>query len=116
MEQLQGIEHFDKAPLLSNNQTINHQPDRFILDFKGAYPQYSPDITPTLVIRHKVVLLDPYGAKEFLKILQENVRRYEETYGKIRPPKALATAKKKAKKQEKEVVTASPAKPPSYLG
>ncbi|MFH1682476.1 MAG: DUF3467 domain-containing protein [Candidatus Woesearchaeota archaeon] len=100
-KEVQAVQHFDNFPLLSNHQTISHQPDKFILDFRGIYPQFSPDGKQSVVISHKVILLDPHIAKQLLSTLKENVERYEKRFGKIKEPQQNKIAEKEMKKQIK---------------
>ena len=113
-KEIQAIQNLDNYPLMSNQQTVAHQPDKFILDFKGAYPQYTPDNKQTLVINHKVVLMDPYTAKDFLNILKSNLERYEKQFGKIKKPEQVIKAEKEIKALQKEAATGT--ETPSYMG
>ena len=83
-KEVTGVQNFDHFPLMSNHHTVSHQPDRFVIDFKGIYPQFSPDNKPQIVVAHKVILLDPYVAKNLLENLKSNVKKYEENFGKIK--------------------------------
>ena len=111
--QIQGVQNLDKEPFASNQQTVAHEPDKFILDFKNLYAQYSPDNQPVPVVNHRVILLDTYAAKEFLRVLKENVEKYEEKFGKIKKPDSIIKAKKEIQKA-KPSATGSPAL--SYMG
>ncbi len=108
------IQNLDNYPLLSNHHTIVHHPDKFIIDFKGLYPQFTPDNQPQMVVTHKVVVLEPYAAKEFVEGLSKNIKKYEEKFGKIKEPDAI----KKAKKEQKKAGKKKKGKPvrPSYMG
>ena len=113
-KQIPAIQNIDNAPMLSNQQTVAHQPDRFILDFKGVYPQYTPDNKEAIVISHKVILLDPFPAKKFLEVLKGNIARYEKKFGEIKKPAHVAKAEKELKKLQKQAATGTEA--PSYMG
>ena len=104
--EINGVQQFDKSPLLSNQQTVNHQPDKFTIDFMGIFPQFNPDNKPNAVICHKVVIMDPHVAKGLLKALQDNIERYEKKFGQIQMPEPV--------KEEKDESTPSPK--PSYMG
>ncbi len=116
MEQqiVEGMQNFDAQGFYSNQQTVAHQPDKFIFDFKSAYPQFTPENRATMVINHRVVLLDPYSAKEFLKVLRDNLDRYEKQFGEIKKPAQLEKAEKQATVQLKQAATSS--QKPSYMG
>ena len=97
------IQNLDNFPLLSNQHTVVHQPDKFVIDFKGIYPQFTPDQKPQMIAVHKVVLLEPHTAKDFIKTLTENVKKYEAKYGKIKVPAAVEKAQKEGKKKAKSM-------------
>lgn len=108
------MENVDQSPFISNAQTVSHQPDKFVIDFKLVFQQYTPDNKPYHISNHKVILLDPFGAKEFLMVLQENVNNYEKTFGEIKKPESIEKAEKIAKaNQEKQETTGTKA---DYLG
>lgn len=107
-----GIQNFDKEPLWSNQQTISHTPEKFLIDFKSVNPQFTPDNQATMVISHKVVLLDPHMAKELQRVLSDNIAKYEEKFGEIKIPDAI----QKAQKQVPTEKTTSTSERPSYLG
>ena len=111
---VQGVQHFDTNIFFSNQQSVAHEPDKFILDFKSALPQFSPENQPTMVINHRIMVLDPWGAKEFLRVLRENVERYEHKFGPIKKPEAIAKAEKEALSMAKQESTTSVR--PSYMG
>lgn len=118
---MQTVQQLDHSPLMSNQHTVSHQPDRFIIDFKGIYPQFTPNNKPHMVVSHKVVLLDPYDAKELLKNLETNIKRYEEEFGPIKTPKHIKQAMKQKKKKAKERTrekkkTVKSSDKPSYMG
>ena len=112
--QVQGIQNFDNSPFMSNQQTIAHEPDKFILDFKNIYPQFTLDNQPTVVINHKVILLDPYGVKEFFRALKENIDKYEKKFGEIKKPEQIMKAEKEIKNIQRQTTTGT--ETPSYMG
>ncbi len=111
-KEVSGIQNFDNTPLLSNHQTISHTPEKFLIDFKGVHPQFTPDNQVTMLISHKVVLMDPHVAKEFLQVLSNNIRLYEEKFGDIQPPKPVTQAKQQQAAKHSTTMTERP----SYLG
>ena len=114
-KQVQGIQNIDKDPLMSNQQTVAHQPDKFVIDFKGVYPQFTPDNKATLVINHRIILLDPYLAKSFLKTLGDNIKKYEEKFGVIKKPKEIEKAEKEMQSMQKQIDSTGTERP-SYMG
>lgn len=111
-QNIQGINHVDENPLHSNVQTVTHGPDKFVLDFIGVYPQFTPDSKPVPVASHKTVILDPYTAKEFLNILQDNIKKYEKRFGEIKKPESL----KKAQEMHEIQSSTTKSRSPEYMG
>jgi len=94
---------------------VIHNPMRIILDFRSITPridvrnqEYQP-----LVLRHNVVMMDPYTAKSLLEALKKNIQGYENQFGKITKPEPIKVMeKKKGKKSTK----ATDKKAPNYFG
>jgi len=106
----------DGMDFFANEASVTFNTMQFILDFKSITPRMdmrSKD-APVLSVKHNVVLVDPYHAKSFHKLLGDVIKNYESKFGKITKPKALAQAEKDSKKK-----TQSPQKTsniPNYLG
>ena len=66
----------------SNLMQVSHLNEEFILDFMNVYPFQN---LGTLNAR---VIVSPGHAKRMLAALQENLKRYEETHGKIHEAEA----------------------------
>ncbi len=113
-QQIQGINNPDKDIFASNEQIVHHGPNKILIDFKNVFPQFVSVKEPIMVINHRVILLDPYDAKNFLKALKDNLSKYEEKFGEIKKPKQLEQAEKEFAKTQKQAVTASEL--PSYMG
>jgi hypothetical protein len=62
----------------ANLALINHSPAEFVLDFARIVPG-----TPKAKVQTRV-LLAPMHAKNLLKALEQNVKKYEETHGEIK--------------------------------
>ena len=92
---------------------VIHNPLRIILDFRSITPRIdvrNQEFQP-LVLKHNVVVMDPYTAKTMLDLLKKNIANYEKQFGKITKPDALKKIDKenrKAKNSKKET--------PSYFG
>ncbi len=63
--------------MYTNLAAINHSDNEFIFDFIFLQPQ-----APKAKVRSRLIL-SPKHAKRFLNALQENIRRYEDKFGKI---------------------------------
>ena len=100
----------------SDEVGVIHNPLKIILDFRSITPRIdirNQEFQP-LVLKHNVVVMDPYTAKTFLDILKHNVANYEKQFGKIVKPEALKRMEKKNKKDNEEKVKSE--KAPAYLG
>lgn len=60
-----------------NMATVTHSPTEFLFDFIFVQPQQ-----PRGKVRSRIIT-SPQHAKRFLLAMQENLRRYEERFGKI---------------------------------
>ena len=55
----------------AHEASINFNPMQFILDFRSVTPRVDPRSreAPTIVMRHNVVMLDPYHVQQFHNLL-----------------------------------------------
>lgn len=84
----------------SDEVSVSHSPVRFIIDFKRTTPRIEGN-EQRLLLRHNIVLIDPFFAKELLRVLKDNVSRYEKRFGEIKRPETLKKAESMAKKSKK---------------
>ncbi|MBT5021622.1 DUF3467 domain-containing protein [Candidatus Woesearchaeota archaeon] len=116
-----GIEFF------SHETAVNFSPIQFILDFKCITPRVDMRARdgPVIVMRHNIVMMDPYHAKQVRDLLNDSIEKYEKEFGEIKRPKPVEKAAKKATKardkqnkqqKQKKSVKGSAKKSPSYLG
>jgi hypothetical protein len=68
--------------IYSNLAFLHLSPSEFILDFARLMPG------PARAKVHSRIILTPQAAKAVARLLEENVRRYEEQHGEIRLPGA----------------------------
>jgi len=96
-----NISVVDGQSFFAHETSINFTPGMFNLDFKNISPRIDPrsKAGPTFVLAHNTILMDPYHAKQFHAILGEALKRYEQDFGKIEKPKAMARAEKKQKSE-----------------
>ncbi len=90
-----------------------YNPIRFILDFKSVTPRIdmrNKEFQP-IVLKHNVVVIDPFMAKSLHEMLGANIKNFEKRFGKIKKPTAI-------EKLEKENTKIKPEKKdsPSYFG
>ncbi|MBW2995941.1 DUF3467 domain-containing protein [Candidatus Woesearchaeota archaeon] len=106
----------DGKEFFAHEMSLNFNPTQFIFDFRCVTPRTDPRTkeAPYVSMKHNVVMVEPWHAKEILRVLSNVVNKYEEKYGKIEQPKAVKKHLKEAQKQQKE--TTEETKAPSYLG
>lgn len=114
MQPVKALDKLDDNPLLSNNQTVWHNADKFILDFKAIHPQYNPNGQPTMMCVHKEIIMDPYVMKEFAGFVNANIQRYEEKFGEIKVPENIKKDIEMMKAEAEKNV--SKTEQPTYLG
>lgn len=61
----------------ANAMAVSHSKEEFVLDFLNIYPWQKAGIVTARVIT------SPGHAKRILSALQENIKKYEEKFGKI---------------------------------
>jgi hypothetical protein len=104
----------DGDSFYANEISITFGPAQFSLDFKNISPRVdmrTQDGTKTFALKHNVVIIDPYQVKNFIKILNDAITRYEKDFGTIEMSKQLKAAEKKFKLENR------PSKQvPTYFG
>ncbi|MBD3361726.1 DUF3467 domain-containing protein [Candidatus Woesearchaeota archaeon] len=99
----------------AHEMSANFTPTQFSLDFKSITPRTDPrSKQASFLLEHNLVLVEPWHTKMILQVLSNVIKKYEEEFGKIKKPKALATAEKKHKKQIE--ATEDSTETPSYFG
>jgi hypothetical protein len=63
----------------SNMARISHTPSEMVFDFAIMLPGVPPEVVSR-------VLMSPVAAKMFLQAVNENIKRYEATFGEIKMP------------------------------
>ena len=97
--------------------SMNFTPTQITLDFKCITPRTDPrGKAPSFLLKHNVVMVEPWHAKMMLEVLASVVKKYEEEFGKITQPKAIQKATKKHKKAKKKSTNIKTTGAPSYLG
>jgi len=61
--------------IYSTNMQVAHSKEEFILDFMNLFPPQ-----PSLLSR---VIVSPGHFKRMVKVLEENLKRYEASFGKV---------------------------------
>ena len=110
MEKTIQINVMDEKEFFVDEAVAIHGPTKFCIDFKTTTPRGDAG-NIRIVARHNVAILDPFLAKDLLRILGESVANYEKKFGVIEKPKALTIAENSVKKEGKKMD-----KPQSYFG
>ncbi len=66
----------------ANAMQVLHTREEFVLDFMNLFP-------PSGIVSARIVL-SPGHMKRIISALQENLKRYEDTYGQVKPAEAPA--------------------------
>lgn len=117
MEQKINFNINDGESFYTNELSVTFVPTQFAIDFKNISPRIDPrnqDDTKTFVLKHNVVLIDPFQAKLFAQVLNDAVNRYEKEYGQIEVPSAIKKAEIQIKKEQSENPKSHDV--PSYFG
>lgn len=69
--------------IYSNLVIITHSHAEFIVDFVNVMPG-----TPKSKVKSRIILT-PQHAKRFLKALDDNIKRYEESHGQIKDQEVM---------------------------
>jgi hypothetical protein len=110
-----NISIVDGEPFFSHEMSVNFTPTQFTLDFKCITPRVDPrSKKPSFLLKHNVVMVDPWHAKMILGVLNNVIKKYEDEYGAIKKPKSVEMAEKKQKKAMS--AKKSETETPSYLG
>ena len=106
----------DGKEFFAHETSVHFNPTQFIFDFRSVTPRVDPRTreTPYISLKHNVVLVDPWHAKELIRIMTNVIENYEKQFGKIDKPKAMKKHEKNVKKQKK--VDAEKTQTPSYMG
>ncbi|MBD3304128.1 DUF3467 domain-containing protein [Candidatus Woesearchaeota archaeon] len=104
-------------PFFAHEVSMNFTPTQITLDFKCITPRTDPrGNTPSFLLKHNVVMLEPWHAKMMLDVLSNVLKKYEDEFGKISKPKPIQKAAKKQKKASKKKSSTKTTGAPSYLG
>ena len=105
----------DGVPFFAHEMSCNFTPTQLTLDFKSITPRVDPrSKTPSFLLEHNVVMVEPYHAKMIYAVLGNVLKKYEDEFGKIKKPKPVEKAEKKQKKFIKD--QGDKTKTPNYFG
>ena len=103
-EQGMRLDVADAGPeFFADEVAISHSPVKFVIDFKSITPRLDMQgQQPRHVLKHNIIKIDTFLAKDLIDVLKKNVEKYEKQYGKIEKPKQLERGKKERKKAKKQ--------------
>ncbi|GIU69477.1 MAG: hypothetical protein KatS3mg002_0713 [Candidatus Woesearchaeota archaeon] len=107
----------DGESFFANEMSITFGPAQFALDFKNISPRVdmrNQDGSKTFVMKHNVILVEPFQIKQFAKVLNDAISRYEMEYGNIEPPQAIKKAEQELQRLSKQESISHDV--PSYFG
>ena len=107
----------DGEPFFAHEMTVNFTPTQFSLDFKCITPRSDPRTKEgtAFLLKHNVVMIEPWHAKMISQVLGNVVKKYEEEFGEISKPKSV----EKAEKKQKSLIAAqknAKTETPNYFG
>ncbi len=108
----------DGDTFFANEMSITFGPAQFAFDFKNISPRVdmrNQDGSKTFVLKHNVILIEPFQIKQFAKVLNDAISRYELEYGNIELPASIKKAEQALQKLAKKEDAASH-DVPSYFG
>ena len=109
----------DGDAFYANEMSITFGPAQFAFDFKNISPRVdmrNQDGSKTFVLKHNVIIIEPFQIKQFSKVLNDAIARYETEFGQIELPNAIKKAESDLKKIQKQTTTGHSHDVPSYLG
>ena len=109
----------DGDSFFTNEMSITFGPAQFAFDFKNISPRVdmrNQDGSKTFVMKHNVVLIEPFQIKQFAKVLNDAIARYELEYGNIELPTPIKKAEQELQKAAKKQDAATSHDVPSYFG
>ena len=109
----------DGDTFYSNEMSVTFVPTQFAFDFKNISPRIDArmqDDSKTFVLKHNVVLIEPFQTKMFAKVLNDAIIRYEKEYGTIEVPPALKKIEAEMIKKAAENKDPKSHDVPSYFG
>lgn len=107
----------DGDSFYANEISITFVPTQFALDFKNISPRVdlrNQDGSRNFVLKHNVVLIEPFQMKQFATVLNDALLRYEKEFGQIQIPAALKKAEIEAKLEQNKQKNTHEV--PSYFG
>ncbi len=92
----------DGDAFFCHEMSINYNPMQLIFDFKSVTPRVDMRSKqgPSIKVKHNVVMLDPFHAKQMLQLLNKVVVDYEKDFGEIKKPEAIERMEQKIKDKQ----------------
>lgn len=106
----------DGEQFYANESSINFNPSEISLDFKCATHTHDLGNRRGILLKHNVVILLPFHAKNFVVMLNKAIKDYEEKFGEIKKPEPLKKAEKIVKREQKKKEESKPESSGDYFG
>ncbi len=113
----------DGQEFFAHEVSVHFNPMQFFFDFKSLTPRVDVRTNDAHIIslKHNLVMLDPYHAKQFTKLLLQVLKKYEKEFGKIEVPKQLQKLKQLRNKEattlkEQKQTPEAAQENPNYFG
>ncbi|MBI5392306.1 DUF3467 domain-containing protein [Candidatus Woesearchaeota archaeon] len=91
----------DGQEFYAHEVSVHFNPLQFFIDFKSLTPRVDVRSNDAHIIslKHNLVMIEPYHAKQFSRLLLQVIKRYEKEFGKIEMPKQLQKVKQLKSKE-----------------
>jgi len=89
----------DGDEFFAHEVSVSYNPTLFNIDFRriSSRVDMRSNDANVLVLRHNVVILEPYVIKKLIEVLQKAVDKYESEFNKIETPDAIKKLESKLK-------------------
>ncbi len=94
----------DGEQFFSNESSINFNPNEVVIDFKCLTHTHDIADRRGLILKHNLVIMNPFHAKTFLGMISRVIKDYESKFGEIKKPEAVKKAENMIKKEEKKKI------------
>lgn len=114
-EKVRRMNNTDDNPFYSNEQSVYHTPDTFVINFKNRTAHIDKS-NRLQVVNNKNIILDPYSMKRLLNTLKENIEKYEDKFGEIEKPETFEKAEELREEMEQDEDSVDEIGRPHYMG
>lgn len=79
------VDHNNEV-FFADKAVVSHNPNKFLIDFSQSVPRFdqvADKMHQTIVTKHNTIILDPGVIKSLAYVINENIKKYESSFGKI---------------------------------